>query len=1064
MEGHVYNTDSNPYSAALCRKGFFNRPFGMAVALVLWLLILSVQLSAESRPAVRSAQRGMRSPMKTSKIMAVNSTVRRLDAMADLKRQTLAPINITGTVTDSLGNPLAGVTVKLKNGVAGTVTDAAGNYAITVPSDGILIMSYIGYETKEVPVNNRTQINVTLNQQTISGKEVVVVGYLTQSKSDLIGSVSTLGADDLQRDNTNNFVDMIQGKATGTYISSNGQPGDAPTILIRGMGSISGGSSPLYVVDGVISSYNQDNSDELPSQGGFTNTFNAAALNIDPADIKSINVLKGPAATAIYGARAANGVIEITTKSGNPQGKTTVDVSVSYGINKALKGNLYYMNGTQFKGYYHDLGIPLPDYVDTTANTDWFNLIYPTGVIQKYHVAVSGGNDKNQFYISGNMYKNKGPRLADKYRNYSFMANYKHIFNDKFTLDVRSTGYYVKRDQYLDVSGSGLLNLIAYTGVPWDKPYKEDGTPVQGIIGKNWLTRDAHNPIYLIRNSFNKNTQYQFSLQPRLTYNITDYLTFTSNNNLSFNDILNESYLSKHTLAGEGTNGSLSNSNANITHLETSDLLTFKKPIGNHHINAVLGFEYQQKNAWLFGATGAGIDNFDVLNAAATPYNVQGTKNEFAFVSQFLQVNYNYNRTYYFTGSFRRDGSSRFGSDNQYGNFYALGGAWVISNEPFFNVKAINQLRLQIDYGTTGNAEIGNYAAQSLQSYGLTYNGGSGSFPSTLGNPRLTWEKQYGLDVGLELGLLKSRLNLTLTGYQKKSVDLLQEIPLPYESGFSSQLQNVGVVRNRGLEAMIAAVVVQTDNFQWTLNMNGTYNKNEVLSLYQDKSIINDTKIIQVGSPINTWYMPKWGGVNPENGLPQWERIVENPNGGKEVTLTSDYNKATYQTVGASIPKWYGGISTHFSYKGISLNALFTYIGGYKVYGLASFNGGDQQANQLDISKYPDRSRWETPGQQATEPKLKLGGYNAGSSTHNLFTGNHLRLKQLRIAYQFPDNVLQRLKLNALSVYVEGGNLWTHLSRDYIGPDPEENLDASEGARTKYPNTKTLMFGIQLNF
>jgi TonB-linked SusC/RagA family outer membrane protein len=958
-------------------------------------------------------------------------------------------ITVHGTVKDAqTGDPLPGVNILVVGTSTGTATDPNGAYELTPPSGSdTLRFSFIGYKTQNVPIDERTTINISLSPTILSGNQMIVTGYLEQTKKDVIGSVSTVSSEDLQQANTVNVTNMLQGKAAGVYIArGSGEPGTAPTVLIRGKGSISAGGSPLYIIDGVISNYNA----------------------VSPQDIKSLTVLKGPVATAIYGSRAANGAIEITTKSGGSQNGTNFDISIADGVAHALKGNLHYMNGAQFRHYYKELGLSLPDYVDTKANTNWWDVVYQPAVIQKYHASASGGGEQSRFYVSGNLYKNGGTRIGSEYTRFSGSANYQRVFSDKFTIDARINGHYVKKAQV--AGGAGLLNYAAYIGIPWDKPYNKDGTPRKGIVGKNWLTRDIHNPIYVLHNSFDRNRNYYFSIQPKLSYDFTDYLTLTSNNHFDVGNNLSETYLSKNTLTAGDINGSINNNSDNSSTVETSDLLTYKRQINKHNINAVVGFEYQEQNGWNFGATGAGIGDFDVLGLAANPYAVDGSKYKVAFVSQFLQMKYNYNDTYYFAGSFRRDGSSRFGSKKHYGNFYAVGGSWMVSNEPFFHANFVDQLRLRLGYGITGNAQIGNYAAQSLQSYGIKYNGVPGSYPSTLGNPALTWEKQHDWQIGMDLKLFGSRLNVTIDGYQKKDIGLLQAVPLPYVSGFTSQLQNIGTVRNRGLEVTISTVNIRSGDFHWTMGLNATYNKNKVLKLYQNKPIINDTKIIKVGSPINTWYMPKWAGVNPKNGKPQWEQIVKGSNGKKQVELTSDYNKATYQEIGASsIPKWYGGINSKFQFKGFSLYTQFTYMGGYQVYGLVRVIGGAAQKNQLDLGAYPWKSRWKKPGDHATEPKLVLGsyglgGYKTASSTHLLYNGNHIRLKELRLAYQIPASISKRLNLSMIKIYMDGENLWTHTAPHYIGPDPEESLDANEGARTKYPNSRTFMFGIHLKF
>ncbi|HKK44541.1 MAG TPA: SusC/RagA family TonB-linked outer membrane protein [Balneolaceae bacterium] len=957
---------------------------------------------------------------------------------------------VRGKVTDSkTGEVLPGVNILVKGTQRGTTTGVNGMYELTAPSQNdSLRFTFIGYQTKVVAINGRNTINVALKSTTIQGQQVVVTGYLTQSRNNVVSSVSTVNSKDLQQENTSNLSSMLQGRASGVYVSnSSGQPGQTPTVLIRGLGSISAGSSPLYVIDGVI----------------------ASADDVNPNNVESVNVLKGPTATAIYGARAANGVIQITTKSGSPTNKTNFNVRVSSGTAKALKGNLYFMNGPQFLDYYHAAGHYAPDFADSTHTTDWWDLIYQNASIQKYHISASSGNETDQIYVSGEFYRNTSTRVGDDYKRFNARVNYTHKFSDKFTLDTKIHGHFVKQAQ--NATASGQVTGAAYRGVPWDNPYDQNGNIVKGVVGDNWLTRDIRNPLWSLQWDYIHNRTNHVSIEPELTYDITDYLTVTSRNHYSFADTRREEYRDRRTSYGGAENGALSNSNDYSDNLETSDLLTYKRTIGDHSINAVAGFEYQENDGWYFGAEGAGILNFDVLNLAATPYSVSGSKYKSVFVSQFLQMNYNYQRKYFLSGSVRRDGSSRFGSKNKYSSFYAIGGGWMLSNESFFNSDFIDQLKLRIGYGTTGNAQIGNYAAQSLQGYGVKYDGTPGSYPQVLGNTALTWEKQHYLQAGIDLKMLDSRIDITIDGYQKKNSGLLQSVPLPYESGFTSQLQNIGSVRNRGLEATISTTNIRSGDFLWTTSFNGTYNKNEVTDLYQENAIINGNQIIDIGSPMNTWYIPKWAGVNPQNGMPQWEHVEKDQNGNvQSVTLTNDYNKATYQKAGSSIPDWYGGITNTFQYKGLSLYLTFNYMGGYKVYsdivqgGLS--DGARFNYNQLDLTKYPNHTRWVNPGDNATEPAIKSGGNNLSdqTSTRYLYNGNHLRLQELRVSYSLPNKLLQQFNLNNVTIYMDGTNLWTLTAPDYIGPDPEEGLGGSEGGRSKYPNSRNFMFGIDLKF
>jgi TonB-linked SusC/RagA family outer membrane protein len=957
-------------------------------------------------------------------------------------------ITVHGTVKDAqTGKTLPGVNILTVGTSTGTATSTDGTYKLTVPSpNDTLRFSFIGYQTKIVPIKGRSVINVSLKTSIFSGKQMVVVGYLQEERKNNVGSVTQITPEQIQKSNTNSVTDMLKGEAAGVYVSrSSGEPGSTPTVLIGGVGSISGGTNPLYVIDGVIGSYK----------------------SVNPQDVKSINVLKGPVATSIYGARGSNGVIIITTKSGG-HGKAHFNFNMSAGVANALKGNLHFMNAQQYVDYYKAMDHAPPVSPDTMGDTNWWNEMFRPTMIQKYNVSVAGGTKKSSYYISGNYYGNGGTLIDNSYERFSGRVNFKHTFSGKFTVGTRLYGNFVKMKN----PDTGHFIQAAYQALPWDKPFNSDGTPRKPVLGKDWLSRDVQNPFYARQFDFNHDRDNDFAIDVRLSYNITKFLTLSSTNHGKFDKALSEQYQDPRTIDGSGDNGILTNSVNFSNDFETSNLLTYKQSFNHNNINAVVGFEFQKSYGSNFSAVGTGIEDFKILDLAANPHSVGGGKFNFAFVSEFLQARYNYNERYFLTGSFRRDGSSRFGSNNRYGNFYAVGAAWNVANEPFFHPGVVNQLEIRFGFGVSGNADIGNYVSKDLQSYNIKYNGEGASFPANLGNNNLTWEKQYEYSLGIGLKLFNSRFNLDFSAYQKKNKDLLQGVPLPYQSGFSSQFQNIGTIRNRGIEATISTINVRSNGFEWTTKLNGTYNKNRVIDLFANQPIIlPDDRIIQEGEPIYAWYLARWAGVNPQNGAPQWERVVEGNNGtSRKIESTSNFNESSLRLDGPSIPKWYGGFTNRFSYKGVSLSVLFSYLGGYKIYSqmLSFFNSDGRYTtlNQLDLSKYPGLTRWNKPGDHATEPKLVFGGNDNSdaNSTRYLENGNHLRLQDLRLSYQIPVEITNKIGFENIKIFFDGGNLWTLTAPGYIGPDPEEGLSGFEARHEKYPNSRTYMFGINLKF
>ncbi len=954
--------------------------------------------------------------------------------------------NVEGTVIDSTSStPLPGVNVVIQGTTIGAATDADGRYSLSVPSpQDTLVFSFVGYATKTVPIQERSEIDVELQPSVITGEELVVLGYTAQEQEEVSGSVSTVSGEDLVRPTTSNPMEMLQGKTSGVFVAQgSGDPGSDPEIRVRGIGSVTAGSGPLYVIDGIISdSYS----------------------NVNPNDIASISVLKGPTATSIYGSRASNGVIVITTKQGTA-GETRINVNVAGGSATALHGNIEMMDAQQLYDFYQEMGAPLPVEQASMPNTNWRDVMFAPATIQNYQVSASTGTEDTRVFLSGNYFSNEGTLRSTGFDRLGARLNVEHEFSEDLTLGAKAFGQFERHQN----DPTGYNAFAAWLALPWDDPYREDGTVRQGIVGRNWLSRDVRNPLYAQLFNWNRSRNNYFTLDGNLTYEFVDWLTFTSNNRTTFYFDRAESYADPRTIYGSNTGGDLYNSSYYSNLITTSNLLQNRHTFGSHNVQGLLGFEFQRFHDQNTNVTGTGIQNFEVLDLAANPYAIGGYKNAYSFISGFTQVRYNYADRYGVTGSVRLDGSSRFGANNRYGTFYALGGSWTLTEEPFFEnlgLDFVNVLRLRLGYGTTGNAQIENYAAQSLQNYGLQYNGQAGSYPATLGNPNLTWEKQSNLNLGLDAEVLSGRVSLAVDVYQKESIDLLQGVPLPYETGFSSQLQNVGTVRNRGIEFGLSTFNVQTSSFQWSTNLNLSLNRNTVIDLYEDRDILGFNSVA-VGYPINTWYMRDWAGVDPETGDPLWERIVTGPDGQQTVELTSDYNAATLQFLGDAAPDLTGGLTNTFQYRGISLSFLINAVYGNQIYSQilqrARSDGGYPTWNQIALPE--GYSRWQEPGDEATEPRPVYGGNNLSyqPSSRFLMDGSFLRLQNVQLSYTIPQSLTQSLQLERAEVYLSADNLWTLTSSDYIGPDPASYLSGQDFL-SKYPVSRKFMFGINFAF
>jgi len=904
-----------------------------------------------------------------------------------------------------------------------------------------------------VQANQTTTVDFALEREAAALEEMVVVGYGEQQREDLIGSVSSVSGEDLEEAATSNPMEMLQGKNSGVYVAQgSGEPGSQPDVVIRGQGSVSAGTDPLYVIDGIISEdYN----------------------SLNTSNIASINVLKGPTATAIYGSRASGGVVVITTEQGK-SGETRVEANLSSSVATALQGNLDLMNAQQLYSFYQQMNAPIPDGVSQgdMTNTNWREEMFSPAVIQKYNVSVSGGTNDTRIYTSGSYFTDDGTLRSTGYDRFGGRVNVSHQVTDRFELNTKLFGQYERHEN--DPTGVNLQ--AAHLALPWDSPDGPNGEPARKTLGQNWLSRDPQfNPIYAQQLNFDRSRNTSLSANAELSYDVTDWLSLTSTNNVDFSFDRGSSYGDPATSAGASNDGELFKSSYYSSLLTTSNLARANRTLGKHFLKGILGFELQRFQENNSNATGSGIDGFDVLSLAANPYGIGGFKNAYSFLSGFTQVRYNYADRYSLTGSFRLDGSSRFGENNRFGNFYSIGGSWTLSEEAFFEESILdffNQLKLRLGYGTTGNAQIGNYAAQSLQSYDISYNGQAGSYPSTLGNLELTWEKQTNLNVGLNAQLFEGRISLTVDAYQKKAKDLLQAVPLPFESGFTEQLQNVGTVRNRGVEVSLSTVNL-AGSLRWTTDFNFGLNRNKVIDLYEGREIIGSAGytgqyIIEEGSPLRTWYMRKWAGVDPENGNPLWEKVTRDENGNVvDVTTTSNYNEATVQSLGDPVPDLTGGFSNSLTYKGLSLSFLLNFAQGNQVYSRimesVRSDGGYPTSNQLVL---PDGySRWQEPGDQATEPKPVYGGNNFSyqESSRFLMDGSYLRLKNARLGYRLPETLTQRFGTEMARVYVSGSNLWTLTTSDYIGPDPAQFVNGYQDW-DKYPVNRTVSLGLDFRF
>jgi len=959
---------------------------------------------------------------------------------------------VSGTVTAKEdGQPLSGVTVLIKGTSQGGNTDENGQFTITVPEDAReLEFRYIGYLSQTVAISTAGMLNVALEADANELSEVVVVGYTAKQVSKLSSSVSVVSGEKLRDVTSNDVSSMLQGKAPGVIVSSpSGDPNATPSVTIRGSSSITAGSEPLYVVDGII--------------GGTAN----------PNDIESMTVLKDAAATGLYGSRAGNGVIIITTKSGKA-GKTQVNVNATTGFNNASMGNFQVMNSQQLYDYHKTFFTPQDFATQRPAslletNTNWHDLAFRTGMTQNYLVSVSGGSERTQVYVSGNFYDEEGTVRHSGNRTYNLRANVTQSLSNKLKLTVRLDGSY--RNTETEASGNYGAIIGSTRNLPWDNPFNPDGSIKMGTE-EGWLGRERDNFLHGWQFNFDNGRRMATTGDVKLDYTIVEGLTFSTNNRVSISNHRDQLYYDVRAKAGIGL-GQLTESSAFSRGLITSNRLLYNKSFGVHNVSAIAVYEaeknYMEENSVLGQGFVPGLH----VMGAASQIQSQGADNGNAFENAFskglVQVDYNYDNRYYVVGSYINEASSRFGANNRSGNFYTIGGSWILSNEAFMSDQLLfNLLKLRASYGETGNAEIENYQTLGLYSFSAQYAGNSASIPSQLANDDLTWEKAKTTNFGLDVSLF-NRISLNVDLYQKTSAALLLNVQLPYTSGFTSIIRNVGSVRNRGLEINLNTQNF-TGEFKWETNFNISFNKNKVLRLDQDRDIVADDgfsppKIIRIGEDMNSFYMRKWAGVDPANGDPLWEKITTNENGQQVISTTNVLSDATPQIVGTYSPKFTGGMNNTFSYKAVTLSAFFNFVSGNSVYnGSRQSYDSDGAYETVNTMVLADGwSRWEKEGDVATHPKSVFGGNKNSNrvSSRYLEDGSYLRLRNVRLSYELPADFLKRIKVANARVFVSGDNLLTFT--DFSGMDPEVNLDVDGGeSSNRYPISKKVLFGINI--
>jgi TonB-dependent starch-binding outer membrane protein SusC len=999
---------------------------------------------------------------------------------------------ITGKVMDDAANePLIGASIKVKDGRAGAITDVNGQFSVQANTGDVLVVSYTGFEVKEVTVGSGNTLTISLKGLTL--EEVVVVGYGKQIRSTLTGNIAKVSGENLAFMPVTSFDQALQGQAAGVYIeTANGKVGAATRVRVRGVGSINAGTEPLYVIDGIPVSKEARN-----TAGGPMNPL----ADINTNDIASIEVLKDASAKAIYGSRGSNGVVIITTKSGQ-SGKTTIEFDYQTGISEATNRREF-LNAAEFVDYFTEAannsddleGVPYDDpgswtqfvagptgrfyrysgrgQTDWTLKqdqTDWQDEALRTGSVNNASLSFSGGTDRVRYYASGNFGKTNGILVGNDLRkdggriNLDFDATSRLRVGANFNV-ARTLTTQVSNDNAFStpmqlVAMSPITPLRDEDGELHDRPIT---TYYNGLID----VEDAQRRVSSLRTIATAYANYRF----------TDYLSLRLDGSANLFNVNDNASFGSRTDEGNDSNGAAYAANATATDYNTSAVLTFNKEVSQHNIGVDLGselFTAENRRMYVFGEQFP-VDDLKTINSAADITDAEGTLTEYSFVGYFGRARYNFDRKYLLNVSGRVDGSSRFGANKRYAFFPAASAGWVISEEDFLNGnRALSFLKVRASWGQSGNADIGNFPALGLYDAG-NYDGNSTLGPDQIANPDLTWEKSTETNVGLDFGLFSNRLSGEIDYYVKNTSDLLLDVPVPATSGYTTQFRNVGELQNKGWEFTLNSTNVD-GAFRWTTSFNIARNENKVLSLAEGQDIIDDggsryMNVVKVGQPIGVFYGAEYAGVDPANGDALWY-INEMDDDGNIINpdaTTNDYSAANFTELGSPLPSIIGGLSNSFSFAGLQLDVRFQ-----GQYGNQIHNSGGLymscNACWFDNQTRDQLESWKNPGDVTMVPEARLGYSNGDQSRSSRYVqdGSYLRLKNVTLSYDLPAELFKRAGISGIRIYGTATNLFTFTN--YDGWDPEVTSDFL-ASNTVYgvdfysaPQPKTIVGGLRVRF
>lgn len=984
---------------------------------------------------------------------------------------------VTGVVKDVMGEPLIGANVVEKGrSTNGVITDFNGKFTLEVDESASLVVSYIGYLAQDIPTKGKGDFHIILKEDTNTLDEVVVTGYGDFKKATYTGSASVLTTEKLEALPVVSVGQMIESNIPGISVvaGTSSQPGAKTTLRVRGVASMNASTEPLYVLDGVpIPSYDLSNFTSMSEAGGmgFIETLN-------PADIESITVLKDAASASLYGAKGANGVVLITTKKGK-EGKLRVNMAAKYGITDFAYTYRPLMGGEERRELIHeglvnfqlDKGVSEQEaqqYADANIDqyakrlpqgySDWESALFKTGYQQDYNLSASAGNQNSSFIGSLGYTKQTGVSLNSEM--------------ERFTGRVDASNKYKKVEFGMNASFSWTKNVHLPEGkfygsaiyaskvnlTPSTPIYNEDGTYASGYRENN-----GYNPILEAEvNDYYARTVRAMGTA-KITYNVWDNLKVSSVFTVDYSLTKDFFFQSPDGRDGATYQGRGRMQMTDRIRYTSQNNLTYSKTFGKHSVSAVTAFEvmkYDYEDLYAAKKT-YGQDINTSLGNAADPIDADQKLQEDALMSYVASVNYSYDDKYYASFSFRRDGSSRLSPDTRWGNFWSLSASWRLSQERFMQPlkSVLSDLKLRASYGVNGNLPSSYYGYQSTYTTGAFYSGKPSPWESTLGNEELTWEKNYALNLGLDIGLF-SRVNVSLDWYTRTTKDLLMSKQLNSISGFSSLLTNVGQMRNTGVELEVRSNNIKTKDFSWTTAFNLSHNKNKILKLADLPWFVDGRYVRKEGYPFNTIYLREYAGVDPETGSALYYDNQQDENGNYTKNKVTDPGQASPIPLKDITPTISGGFMNTFNYKFIDLSFNLSYsFGGYS-YDNASYILQDDGYSVISNKSTEQRRRWQKPGDITDVPRFvygnkKGGNYNSSRAIHST---DHIRLKSLILGLNAPKAWLQKLGIGNARIYFSGTNLLTWAAYDQYDPE----MSGVVGFYT--PPLKTYAFGLELKF